>query len=95
MEPSNYDGPGIYLHHKGGHYRVLGVARPEADGPLVVVYHGYSIEMELERYESVVDFITRPLHSALGVDAFNDFVFHDGDGRAAGASLPRFKKVYR
>lgn len=88
MEHSNYDGPGIYLHYKGGHYRVLGIAQPEADGPLVVVYHSYSIYNEMARHAVGVDFVTRPLHSADGEDAFNDLV------NVTGVHRPRFEKIY-
>lgn len=83
----NYQGPGIYRHYKGGHYRVIGVARPEAGGPMVVIYHSYSVEHDLDRWMQGADFVSRPLDSAPGVDAFNDM--HDGGM----FPVPRFEKV--
>jgi hypothetical protein len=90
----NYRGPGIYRHYKGGYYRAIGVGRPETDGPLVVVYHSYSVEHDLDRWMQGVDFVTRPLESVPGVDAWNDLVA-DPNSEGAGAMVPRFEQVAR
>jgi hypothetical protein len=57
-----YGGPGIYRHYKGGHYRVLGVARHESNGAKLVIYHSYSVEHDLERWMEGVEFVARPLN---------------------------------
>jgi hypothetical protein len=72
----SYDGPGIYRHYKGGHYRVLGVAQHESTGAKTVIYHSYSVEHDLGRWMDGVEFVARPLNIGDGPDAFNEP--HDG-----------------
>lgn len=71
-----YQGPGIYQHYKGGHYRVIGIGRHEGTGALMVIYHSYNIEHETARFKDAVDFVCRPLNTVDGDDAFNDRVLH-------------------
>lgn len=99
MEPSNYDGPGIYRHYKGGHYRVLGIAKNEATGQLTVVYHSYSVEHDLDRWMQGADFVNRPLNQADCPggegDAFNDLVTITGEHTKSGlVTQSRFQKIH-
>ena len=71
-----YEGPGIYRHYKGGHYRVIGIAQHHDSGAKVVIYHSYNLEHDLPRFQEGVDFILRPLDKIdadeMGeTDAFN------------------------
>lgn len=66
-----YEGPGIYVHYKGGFYRVLGVGQMESTQEKVVIYHSYNINFDLPRMSEGVDFICRPLDPEDGEDAFN------------------------
>jgi hypothetical protein len=66
-----YDGPGIYLHHKGGFYRVIGVGKMEKTHETVVIYHSYNLDYDLPRMASGIDFVCRPLDAEDGEDAFN------------------------
>lgn len=66
-----YEGPGIYKHYKGGHYKVLGLARHEDTTARLVIYHSYSLAHELERVVVGIDFIARPLEPMDGESAFN------------------------
>lgn len=66
-----YDGPGIYLHHKGGFYRVIGVGKLEKTHEKVVIYHSYNLDHDLPRMAEGVDFVCRPLDAEDGEDAFN------------------------
>lgn len=83
----SYEGPGIYQHYKGGHYRVLGVARHESAGSELVIYHSYDVEHDLDRFMDGVDFVARPRTSADGEDAFDDTV------RPKDRDVPRFRLV--
>lgn len=67
-----YDGPGVYLHYKGGFYRVLGVGRMEATHEKVVIYHSYNIDHDLPRVSEGVDFVCCSLDADDGEDAFNE-----------------------
>ncbi len=80
----NYEGPGIYQHYKGGHYRAIGVARHESTRAKMVIYHSYDIDHDLGRWMDGVDFVVRPLSADDGADAWNDDVR---------IGVPRFKKV--
>jgi hypothetical protein len=87
-----YDGPGIYRHYKGGHYRVLGVARHESNGSKMVIYHSYSVEHDLDRWMDGADWVARPLNAedvrAEDRDPFNEPVRIGSESQA-----PRFTKV--
>lgn len=87
-----YDGAGIYEHYKGGHYRVYGKCRVEFNGATMVRYSSLSLDHELERAESGIEAILRPLTLAdahmCGIkDAFNEAVVVNGQPR------PRFRKL--
>lgn len=89
----NWEGPGIYQHYKGGHYRALGVARHESSGAKEVVYHSYSIEHDMGRWMDGVDFVARPLNEEDGADAWNTEVrIFDERGSAFDQMIPRFSK---
>jgi hypothetical protein len=83
-----YEGPGIYMHYKGGHYRVIGVAKHESTSQKLVIYHSYSVGHDLGRWMEGVDFVARPLNSDDGDDAFNKPVRPGSESQA-----PRFQKV--
>jgi Protein of unknown function (DUF1653) len=85
-----YEGPGIYVHYKGGYYRVLGVAKHESTGKELVIYSSYSIEHDLDRWMAGVDFVARPLTKDDGDDPFNEMV---PQRNFPPDFLPRFKKV--
>jgi hypothetical protein len=55
----SYEGPGIYRHYKGGHYRVLGVAQHEYSGVELVIYRSYSVEHDLGRLNEGIEFVAR------------------------------------
>lgn len=79
-----YEGPGIYQHWKGGHYRVIGVAMHESTGAKVVIYHSYSIAHDTARIKEGVDFVCRPLNARDGENAFNT---------RSESGQPRFVKI--
>jgi len=70
----SYEGPGIYRHYKGGHYRVIGVAKHESTGAKGVIYHSYSVNHDLSRWMAGIDFVIRPLNAEDGDDPFNSIV---------------------
>ena len=81
---SNYNGPGMYQHYKGGYYRVFGLAQHEATGARGVIYSSYNIHHDKARFEDGVDFVFRPLNPEDGEDCWNSFAAND---------VPRFVKV--
>jgi hypothetical protein len=83
-----YEGPGIYEHYKGGHYRVWGVAQHESEGYLMVIYSSLNLEHELSRVSVGIDFVARPLTSKDGDDAFNQYV-----APSPGIQTKRFCKI--
>lgn len=66
-----YEGPGIYQHYKGGYYRVLGIAKHESTDVELVIYHSYSVEHDLARWQDGVEFVARPLNDSDGEHPFN------------------------
>lgn len=89
----SYEGPGVYRHYKGGHYRAWGVAQHESMGAKLVIYSSYDLDHDLGRWAEGVDFVARPLNPEDGEDAFNESVF----GVAADRDMPvaRFTRVAR
>jgi hypothetical protein len=82
-----YEGPGIYEHYKGGHYRVWGIGRHERFSHRYVLYTSLSVEHEVGRQAQGVDFVARPLDDIDGPDAFNKSVSVEGN------EVVRFRKV--
>lgn len=61
-ELTNYQGPGIYLHFKGGLYGVLGLAVREESIGLVASEQVDVVYCPLEPYDREEQFVTRSLH---------------------------------
>lgn len=83
----NYEGPGIYRHHKGGEYRVLGLALHESHLYRLVIYVPLTPGSKLEG--TPIDFWARPLGD------FNEQVFTGGPSQEEHYKgwVPRFLKV--
>ena len=87
-----YQGPGIYRHYKGGHYRALGIAEHETTGERFVIYHSYNIERDLDRSADGVDYIARPLDHNDGPDPWNQTVIIRG-AKGDDPPISRFQRI--
>lgn len=88
-----YEGPGIYRHYKGGHYRAWGLARHETLGQVMVIYSSYDLDHERSRWMSGVDFVARPLGAADGPDSWNVDARVGGPEDETVEYVPRFTRV--
>jgi hypothetical protein len=87
----SYEGPGEYVHYKGGTYTALGIGEHESTRQQFVVYESHDAEHAEQRRRRGVDFILRPLNwedttPRLGADPWNSTPV----GKAA---VTRFTKV--
>lgn len=94
----SYDGPGEYLHYKGGTYTVLGVAEHESTGQKFVIYESHAVEHNAERLARGADLIARPLDvedalPAKGEDPWNSDAVIAVPGTDIPALVTRFRKV--
>jgi hypothetical protein len=86
---TNYDGPGVYRHYKGGLYEVLGLGVKEATlGSLEEEFDVVYRPLDGGQLAAVDHaFVLRPLSN------FNEQVKPWSEARADDGTLPRFEKV--
>lgn len=94
-----YEGPGIYRHYKGGHYKVYGLGQHESNNARLVIYSSLDVDHEIERSKAGVEFVLRPLdeHDLVNEDYDKDPFNMPVDGtevEIGGPEIePRFVKV--
>lgn len=93
-----YDGPGDYLHYKGGTYTAIGVAEHESTGQKFVIYESHDVGHNAERLARGADLVARPLNvedtsPRGGVNPWNSDASLKLEGIDRPVTVDRFKKV--